>query len=59
MLMISEELRDNINKFLGGIQVPVAIAPNFLEVIKRLDGLEKIPEVISPVKKGKKNANPA
>lgn len=43
MLMISEELRDNINKFISGIQVPVSVAPNFLEVIKALSQLQEIP----------------
>lgn len=57
MLIISEELRDNINKFLGGIQVPVFTAPHFLEVIKILSELQQMPENKEPEKKGKKNAN--
>lgn len=43
MLIISEELRDQINAFLSGIQVPVSVAPPFLTVIKELSNLEKAP----------------
>lgn len=51
MLIISKELRDQINAFLGGIQVPVSLAPNFLTVIKALSELEEIKET--------KDANPS
>lgn len=53
MLIISKELRDQINTFLGGIQVPVSIAPNFLVVIKALNELPDA-EQKAEVKKGKK-----
>lgn len=51
MLVISKELRDQINTFLGGIQVPVSVAPNFLAVIKALSELEEMKET--------KDADPA
>lgn len=51
MLLISKELRDQINVFLSGISVPVSVAPNFLAVIKALSELEEQKETI--------NADPA
>lgn len=51
MLVISKELRDQINTFLGGIQVPVSVAPNFLAVINALSELEEMKET--------KDADPA
>lgn len=44
MLIISKELRNQINAFLGGVQVPVSVAPNFLAVIKALSELKELKE---------------
>lgn len=45
MFIISKELRDQINSFLGSLQVPVSAAPNFIAVIEALSSLKEVPEV--------------
>lgn len=48
MLKIKEQSRDSIVSYLKSIAVPAEMGANFMEIIKALNALEEIVELVVP-----------